>query len=914
MSLLSERERNIDKWLTLGLVLLAALLYVPYLGASPLWDPWEAHYSQVAMEMIWKNSWWEAWYRNSSRSFWSKPILTFWLMISSLKTFRIAQVGDFAQAEFFFRLPIALVGAVGIGFFFFFVRRLWNRTLAIVASLVLLTSPQYFLISRQVMVDIPYVVIQTIALGFLALGIFYKEPEDTPKMMQESTQFYLKLGGFFLAIQMAEAFFWKYRLGHSWEATLREGSWLWTALAIFFVVWAFVRQYVSKPQTRYFYLFFFFSGLAFLAKGLLSIVIPGGIVLFYILLTGDWDLLRRIRLFYVSEKISFKYSVLLGSISSLLAIWFISYPMYKVQGTSGVWKDLIYLQFKAGSHKIYPFFWLKGLFKSFDHYVVYPLTKYPISTQIYIFIALFLAMAILFALFSKERKEVLKAYFFPGTLLYLIVAGSWVVVMNFKHGLPFMREWFIYHHFSRLAGTIEKPNSSFELYIKQIGFGMFPWAALIPIALVRFLRWSWKDILTNNRRRNLFIFLWFFFPYFFFTFSSTKFHHYIFPVVPPLAMIIGAWLSRLFREDGVLKERIGVGTSILLFVLLAKDLSSNFKPLHQLFTYYYTRTTPAEVYPKKLFTFIFIFIFLAFVTIYLVRRIRFYHFGFLMVFVFLFVSFVNFRLMPAIAPNYSYKSLYMSYKKFDKGRHLPFGEYSNWDERSTSFYFQNFSQYLGRQSVARRFLQRATPKRPVFIMVSKRQIPMLRRLAKRVGKNIYIVDEPHYDMILVSTSPIGKNTVKVHLPAPPKMTGPGWKRVRINFGNKIEMIGVHVDKPKGYKRGQKVRIRFVYKVLHELRRDWKVFIHADPVKWTRHRQNWDHEFAEGMLRPTEWKKGWIVQDIVVRRIPRNFPIYYSRLHIYMGFWLGSERLPIISSSVYTDGQNRARPIVLKLVP
>ena len=34
-----------------------------------------------------------------------------------------------------------------------------------------MTSPQYFLISRQVMVDIPFVVIQSIAIGFLALGM-----------------------------------------------------------------------------------------------------------------------------------------------------------------------------------------------------------------------------------------------------------------------------------------------------------------------------------------------------------------------------------------------------------------------------------------------------------------------------------------------------------------------------------------------------------------------------------------------------------------------------------------------------------------------------------------------------------------------------------------------------------------------
>lgn len=46
----------------------------------------------------------------------------------------------------------------------------------------------------------------------------------------------------------------------------------------------------------YYYLFYFFAALAVLAKGLIGIVLPGGVVFFYILLTGRWRLLREMRL------------------------------------------------------------------------------------------------------------------------------------------------------------------------------------------------------------------------------------------------------------------------------------------------------------------------------------------------------------------------------------------------------------------------------------------------------------------------------------------------------------------------------------------------------------------------------------------------------------------------------------------
>jgi 4-amino-4-deoxy-L-arabinose transferase-like glycosyltransferase len=56
---------------------LAALIFLPWLGAVGLWDPWETHYAEVAREMIERGDFlhphWEKSY------FFSKPVLTMWL-------------------------------------------------------------------------------------------------------------------------------------------------------------------------------------------------------------------------------------------------------------------------------------------------------------------------------------------------------------------------------------------------------------------------------------------------------------------------------------------------------------------------------------------------------------------------------------------------------------------------------------------------------------------------------------------------------------------------------------------------------------------------------------------------------------------------------------------------------------------
>ncbi len=1085
-------ERFLDIWITLGLVLLAAVLYVPYIGTSPLWDPWEAHYSQVAMEMVWKDSWWMLWYRESDRSFWSKPVFTFWLMVSSLKTFRIHQFGEITQAEFYLRLPIALFGATGIGFFYYFIRKLWDRRVGLLAALILATCPQYFLLSRQVMVDIPFMVLAICALGFLALGIFGQEADEDDAQRKQGAITTLAVAGIFFAIQIIEVAYWHSVSNQTLRETWSQSNYAWTAIGLFLVAWSAVRYIVANPQTRAFYLFFFFSGLVYLAKGLLSIVLPGGILFFYIVLAGDWDLLRRMRLVYVSERISLRASIWIAVLSGLFAIFVIVYPMFQntslVQLLGGLWTQKVEIVRNNQSFVYYPFAWLKALLGYFDTFILIPFAKlapagshYPNPTYqirfliaggllllvwilalsgknkrltfflplggalllwellthagIYQFalripigsyiiqtkttsinVSLLLSLillaiplfkrenfwfragttlgaglvlyyllapvqlgvglrntlsnlfyqnsnvwtifvlallAVIYAQLTKEdpdaptatplhstQAEYLKAFFFPGVLLFLVVAGTWTYYMNLHHGLPFMREWFVYHHFSRVAGVIEKPNDSFDLYVRQIGFGLFPWAAMIPIALFRFMQWSWRDFTNRFGLRNYFFFCCFFFPYFFFTFSSTKFHHYIFPVVPFLALIVAVWLSRLFLENGVIKERLGLAISLLFFVLLAKDLMTNYKPLHQLFTYYYTRETPPDVYPRHFFSIVFALIGLGLFVSLLSRKMRPAHFALVYVPVTLFVLFVNVRVMPAVGENYSFKSVFVEYKRLDNHKQkeeqnrkflrkgmtvkqqlnvlnrgkTPFGEYSNWDERSTSFYTKNFSTYLGRADTTRQFIQRHPN---VYIMVKHQEIPMLRRLAATAGKNIYIVARPHFEMWLVSTQPAAGGRTKSDIVSRtrPNMRGPNWTPLNINFDNKLRLIGVWQNQPKGYKRGDKVELRFLFQVTGKMRRNWRGFIHADPVQWTRNRLNWDHEMSEGLYPTSEWKIGEYVQDVVIRRIPRNFPENYSTLSIYMGLWLGSDRIPILSSQgAYHDGQNRARAVVLRLLP
>lgn len=152
------------------LLLIGALIYLPFLGSYPLWDPWEPHYTQVAWEMGQRDTWLNPFYRGRD-NWWSKPIMLLWLLRISLALFW-DHLGDFANHEFAARLPFALSAMAGGVIHFHWVSKMFGRRVGFIAGLILITTPQYLLMGRQVMIDVPHVVLYSASIGYLAVGLF----------------------------------------------------------------------------------------------------------------------------------------------------------------------------------------------------------------------------------------------------------------------------------------------------------------------------------------------------------------------------------------------------------------------------------------------------------------------------------------------------------------------------------------------------------------------------------------------------------------------------------------------------------------------------------------------------------------------------------------------------------------------
>jgi 4-amino-4-deoxy-L-arabinose transferase-like glycosyltransferase len=187
-----------------------------------------------------------------------------------------------------------------------------------------------------------------------------------------------------------------------------------------------------------------------------------------------------------------------------------------------------------------------------------------------------------------------------GIALFLAIAGPWYAEMlRFpgvdNEGKTFFQRFFIHDHFERLAVGVHTttPGGTFIYFIEQSGYALFPWIALAPGALMCAGRFRFRSSNTTHQLGALAL-LWAASSFALLAASATKFHHYILPVLPAVAVLIGLFVDRLW-EEGVDEHAAALILGVVLFGLVSKDLVENPRHFLDLFTYNYERPYPSEI-------------------------------------------------------------------------------------------------------------------------------------------------------------------------------------------------------------------------------------------------------------------------------------------------------------------------------
>lgn len=193
---------------------IALLIYLLFNSNLPITDPVESNYALTAKEMVESGDWLSP--RIYGHFWFDKPIMIYWLIAVCYKIFGIN--------EFAARFPSALFSAGSIAWTYWFTHKLYNnKQAALLSSLILATSLEYWLLSRMVITDAVLFFYSSISLSAIYLGLTTKAPK-----------------------------------------------WYWLA--------------------------YFCAGLAVLTKGPVGLVLPGIILVSYLLVTRQWSLFKKLHL------------------------------------------------------------------------------------------------------------------------------------------------------------------------------------------------------------------------------------------------------------------------------------------------------------------------------------------------------------------------------------------------------------------------------------------------------------------------------------------------------------------------------------------------------------------------------------------------------------------------------------------
>jgi 4-amino-4-deoxy-L-arabinose transferase-like glycosyltransferase len=521
-------------WIALAALVIVGIEAATLAACGP-WDPWETHYGEVARQILVRSDpldlWWRPGYGpdgNAENTFWSKPALPFWLMALSMALLGVGSrpaVDEMVRSpwpELAIRLPSMVTGTLCAAFLGYVVWRLLREADAprtrgpgraaragIFTAVVLATMPQWAIVTRQALTDMFLVAPVTVALGAWALA--WLQPD---RALRRRT-----IGELVRSRPAGE--------GGGWSARVRR----WT------VPWD--RAYA-----------------VFLVGVIVAAIVP--LTLLHMHVISD-DTVARVAKF--SKKPNIPSVETLREIHlHLLGYWVVAIGLLVASlrwaRRSQVWMGALYVA--AGVSLVGKGMIGPGL----------------------------VGLVVLADLVVRGRFDLLRRCgLVSGVLLFALASLPWHHAMALYRGKSWINELIVVNNLARFgSGEQDQAVGGFAYYVRTLGVAALPWSAAVPAALWAALRWLRREgqeppdapgasAATRGAALRRFALLWAVTTLALLTYSVTKYYHYLLPVLPPLAVIVGLWLAELTERTGEAGDRrttwvaAGVGVGVLGLVL-----------------------------------------------------------------------------------------------------------------------------------------------------------------------------------------------------------------------------------------------------------------------------------------------------------------------------------------------------------
>lgn len=520
-------------WIALAAVLLVAINTATLAACGP-WDPWETHYGEVARQILVRDDPLDLWWKpgegpdgNAENLFWSKPALPFWLMALSMAVLGVGTrpaLDEMVRSplpELALRLPSMLAGSLCAVFLGYVVWRLLRAEAptvqrgpspaaraGILTAVVLATMPQWALVTRQALTDMFFVAPVVVAMGAWALAWLQPDRELGRRAIGEILR------------RPASA--------------QQQG------------LWARVRRWTLPWDRAY---------TVFIVGTLAAAIVPLLVLHMHVI---SADTVARVARFVKKpgvpnvETLRQIHLHLLGYWAAALVVLVFSLRWAR---RSQVWMGVLYVA--AG---------------------VSLMGKGMIGPGI-------VGLLVLADMLVRGRLDLLRRCGLGvGTLLFALASLPWHHAMFLYRGERWLNELIILNNLARFgSGEQDQAVGSLTYYVRTLGVAALPWSAALPASLwaaMRALRDVPEDrpdapgasVATRAAALRRFALLWAAVTLALLTFSVTKYYHYLLPVLPPLAVLLGLWLTELgaaprVKEGGTRWVTALLGVGVLALVL-----------------------------------------------------------------------------------------------------------------------------------------------------------------------------------------------------------------------------------------------------------------------------------------------------------------------------------------------------------
>jgi 4-amino-4-deoxy-L-arabinose transferase-like glycosyltransferase len=182
-----------------------------------------------------------------------------------------------------------------------------------------------------------------------------------------------------------------------------------------------------------------------------------------------------------------------------------------------------------------------------------------------------------------------------GLIVVVVVAVPWHHAMYIRHGAPWWNELFGDNHWRRMVLGRHGDRGSFVYFLRELGYGAWPVAGLALAAFAPLARGGRLSPATALGAA------WFVTAYAVVSLSMTKFHHYLLPALPGLAILLGVLCARLLARPAQPTPLVLAGLPIVVAVtadfVARQDTPEKFL---WLFSYDYVYSRVGRPWPPEL--------------------------------------------------------------------------------------------------------------------------------------------------------------------------------------------------------------------------------------------------------------------------------------------------------------------------